>query len=44
MKNNLAVNRLNKEYNQLLKSPPENILAVMDKQNIFICHFVLYGL
>jgi len=40
----LAIARLNKEYKQLLIRPSENIFAVADNSNLFVCHFVFYNL
>ena len=40
----IALARLNKEYQNLQKSPPDNIIALPDNKNLFICHFIFYNM
>jgi len=42
--NNIAINRLTKEHNTLLKDPVDNIFTIPDPDNLFVWHFVIYGL
>jgi ubiquitin-conjugating enzyme E2 J2 len=45
MKNrNDSIVRLTKEYQNLVKSPVPNILALPHPNNLYECHFIIYGL
>ena len=41
---NIAILRINKEYEQLKKSKLPHIIAKPQPSNIFNIHFVIYGL
>ena len=41
---NIAMMRLTKEHQRLLKSPVPNLLAHPDPKNIFLWHFLIYDL
>jgi len=42
--NNVAISRLTKEHNTLLKNPVDNLFTIPDPDNLFVWHFVIYGL